>query len=102
MAAPKSIDWAKLSWAMTKKVQVGAQSTQMFENGTARYGAFKSASDQVLAKHSVAAQRPKTIDFDAYRKALPNQTAWVNDMEKQFKAATIPKPTDSYTSIWKK
>merc|ERR1711879_787365 len=70
----------------------------MYENGAARYGALKAASDQVLARHTQASSRPKSIDFEAYKKALPGQAAWVADLEKQFKAATIPKPKDSYSA----
>jgi len=92
----KSVDWAKLGWCMTQAVKVGADSTSMFANGKARYGAFKAASDAILGQHTVASNRAASIDFDHYKKALPAQAAWVADMQKQYEAtmASIPAPAD--------
>merc|ERR1712038_272819 len=95
--AAKQIDWSKLSWAMTKQVQVGAQSTSMFENGAARYSQLKTASDAVLARHTAANARPKSIDWAAYKAALPKQSAWVDKMQKEFTATKIPAPVDNYS-----
>merc|ERR1712110_335320 len=80
----KSVDWAKLGWCMTQAVKVGADSTSMFANGKARYGAFKAASDAILGQHTAAVNRAASIDFDHYKKALPAQSAWIGDMEKQY------------------
>merc|ERR1711881_831783 len=78
----KSIDWTRLGWCMTQAVKVGSESTSMFANGKARFGAFKAASDQIMGKHTTAAARAKSINFDAYRTALPAQSAWIDSMEK--------------------
>merc|ERR1712071_51632 len=93
----KSVDWAKLGWCMTQAVKVGADSTSMFANGKARYGAFKTASDSILGKHTAAVSRAASIDFDHYKKALPAQSAWISDMEKQYAAtmSSIKAPADT-------
>merc|ERR1712048_1314740 len=96
--AAKQIDWSKLGWGMTQSVSLGSASSSMFANGGARYAAFKSASDNVLASYSNASNRPKSIDFESYKKALPSQAAWVESMEKQFNSFTVPKPKDTLTA----
>merc|ERR1711970_584581 len=70
----------------------------MFANGGDRYGAFKTASDGVLAAYSTANNRPKSIDFEQYKKQLPSQAAWVEKMEKEYKAFNVPKPKDTLTA----
>ena len=69
----------------------------MFANGKARYGAFKAASDAILGQHTAAVNRAASIDFDHYKKALPAQSAWIGDMEKQYAAAmsSIKAPADT-------
>merc|ERR1712061_380342 len=94
----KAIDWAKLGWCMTQEVNVGAVKTGMFANGRVRYAAFKGASDAVSSAHADAAAKPKTVDFAAYKAALPSQAAWIDSMEKQFKATNIPKPKDTLSA----
>merc|ERR1712066_117789 len=89
-----AVDFNKLRWAMTTRVQVGAEEACMFENGGARFAQFKAASDAVLGKHVSATARPKEIDWAHYKAVLPKQAAWVNSMEKQFKEVDIPKPND--------
>ena len=96
--AAKQIDWSKLGWCMTQSVSLGSASSSMFANGGARYAAFKSASDNVLASYSTASNRPKSIDFESYKKALPSQAAWVESMEKQFNSFSVPKPKDNLTA----
>lgn len=93
----KSIDWTRLGWCMTQAVKVGSESTSMFANGKARFGAFKAASDQILGKHTIAAARPKAVNFAHYRSALPAQAEWVDSMEKQYATAlaAVPKPGDA-------
>merc|ERR1712119_140418 len=98
MAAAKQIDWSKLGWCMTQSASLGSASSSMFANGGARYAAFKTASDNVLAAHSSANNRAKSIDFESYKKALPNQAAWVDSMEKQFNGFNVPKPKDTLTA----
>merc|ERR1711974_192765 len=90
----RSIDWTKLGWCMTQNVKVGAHSTAAFANGKVRYAQFKAASAQDMGKHSAASARSKTIDFAAYKAALPAQKAWVESMEKQFNEANVPAPAD--------
>merc|ERR1712048_1052408 len=81
--AAKQIDWSKLGWCMTQSVSLGSASSSMFANGGARYA---------------ASNRPKSIDFESYKKALPSQAAWVEYMEKQFNSFTVPKPKDTLTA----
>merc|ERR1712061_220276 len=90
----RSIDWTKLGWCMTQNVKVGSHSTSAFANGKVRYAQFKSISDQVMVKHSAAASRAKSIDWAAYKAALPAQKAWVESMEKQFNDTVVPAPKD--------
>merc|ERR1739848_202169 len=70
----------------------------MFANGRVRYAAFKGASDAVSGAHAEASAKAKTVDFASYKKALPSQAAWIDSMEKQFKATTIPKPKDTLSA----
>merc|ERR1712110_564360 len=72
----RSIDWTRLGWCMTQNVKVGSHSTSAFAAGKVRYAQFKAVSDQVMGAHSAASARPKSIDFAAYKAALP-QGAWV-------------------------
>merc|ERR1712110_53502 len=90
----RSIDWTRLGWCMTQNVKVGSHSTAAFANGKVRFAQFKAVSDQVMGKHSAASSRSKTIDFAAYKAALPAQKAWVESMEKQFNEANVPAPVD--------
>merc|ERR1712167_130173 len=94
----KSIDWTRLGWCMTQNVKVGSHSTAAFANGKVRYAQFKAVSDQVMGKHSAASSRPKTIDFAAYKAALPAQKAWVESMEKQFNETNVPAPVDKLSA----
>merc|ERR1712066_743725 len=93
-----SIDWQKLGWCMTQNVKVGSHSTSAFANGKIRFAQFKQVSDQVMGAHSAASARPKTIDFAAYKAALPAQSAWVESMEKQFNEANVPAPADTLSA----
>jgi len=83
---------------MTQNVKVGSHSTAAFANGKVRYAQFKAVSDQVLGKHSAASARPKSIDWAAYKAALPAQKAWVESMEKQFNDANVPAPADKLSA----
>merc|ERR1711953_1081266 len=94
----RSIDWTKLGWCMTQNVKVGSHSTSAFAAGKVRYAQFKAVSDQVMGAHSAASARPKSIDFAAYKAALPAQGAWVESMEKQFNEANIPVPADNLSA----
>jgi len=93
-----AVDWAKLGWCMTQKVAVGTTEVSMFANGRARFGAFKAASDAIAGAHSSASNRAKTVDFAAYRAALPAQAALVDSFEQQFNATVIPKPADKLSA----
>merc|ERR1739848_196069 len=95
----KATDWTKLGWCMQEKIAVGSTSTSMFANGKSRFVQFKAASDQVLGKHSMASARPKTVDFAAYKAALPGQADWVSSMEKQYNETVIPKPADVLSEV---
>merc|ERR1711981_212205 len=95
----KAMDWTKLGWCMTQNVKVGTTSTSMFANSKMRYAQFKSVSDQILGAHTAATARPKSIDFAAYKAALPAQAEWVASMEEQFNAANIPKPADKLSGV---
>lgn len=95
MSAARSIDWSKLGWCMTQNVQVGSTACAMFANGGARYAQFKGESDAVMSAYNAAQKRPTSIDFEAYKKALPAQAAWVADMEAKYNATNIPRPVDT-------
>ena len=94
----RSIDWTKLGWCMTQNVKVGSHSTAAFANGKVRYAQFKAVSDQVMGKHSAASARPKSIDWAAYKAALPAQSAWVESMQKQFNDTVVPAPVDKLSA----
>merc|ERR1711990_620388 len=42
--------------------------------------------------------RPKSIDFAAYKAALPAQADWVAKMESQFNETVVPKPADKLSA----
>jgi len=94
----RSIDWTRLGWCMTQNVKVGSHSTAAFANGKMRFAQFKAVSDQVMGKHSAASSRAKSIDWAAYKAALPAQKAWVESMEKQFTEANVPAPVDKLSA----
>jgi len=94
MSAVKSIDWSKLGWCMTQNVMVGSTACSMFSNGGARFATFKGESDAVMGAFASSQKRPTSIDFEQYKKALPDKAAWVAEMEKKYKSTTIPKPKD--------
>ena len=98
MSVAKQIDWSKLGWCMTQAAAVGSTNVSMYANGGARYASFKSASDACMAEYTKASGRPKSIDFESYKKALPAQAAWVADMEKQYNAFNVPKPVDKLSA----
>ena len=83
---------------MTQNVKVGSHSTSVFASGKSRFAQFKAVSDQVMGKHSAAASRPTTINFAAYKAALPAQQAWVESMEKSFNDTVVPAPVDSLSA----
>lgn len=94
----RQIDWAKLGWCMTQQVALGSSNASMFANGGARFAAFKSASDAVSGAYMTADARPKSIDFEHYKKELAGQKAWVEGMEKQYGSTSIPKPVDTLSA----
>merc|ERR1712032_1360104 len=94
----RSIDWSRLGWCMTQNVKVGSHSTSVFANGKGRFAQFKAASDKIMGQHSAAAARPTTIDFAAYKAALPAQKAWVESMEKTFNETVVPAPVDNLSA----
>merc|ERR1711981_960779 len=95
----KATDWTRLGWCMQEKIAVGSTSTSMFANGKTRFVQFKAASDAVLGKHSTASARPKSIDFSAYKAALPGQADWVSSMEAQYNETVIPRPADVLSEV---
>ena len=95
----RSIDWARLGWCMTQNVKVGTHGTSVFANGKSRFAQFKAVSDQVMGKHSAASSRPTSINFAAYKAALPEaQQAWVESMEKTFNETVVPAPVDNLSA----
>ena len=83
---------------MTQNVKVGSHSTSVFASGKSRFANFKAVSDQVMGKHSAAAAKPTTINFAAYKAALPNQAAWVESLEITFSETVVPAPVDTMSA----
>lgn len=93
--AARNVDWSKLGWCMTQSVKVGPTNCSMFANGGARFAAFKTESDNVMNAFASANKREVTIDFEEYKKALPEKAEWIANIQKNYESAKVPKPVDT-------
>ncbi|XP_048870630.1 ATP synthase subunit d, mitochondrial-like [Brienomyrus brachyistius] len=83
-AALKAIDWVSFA-------------ERVPPNQKSLFNALKTRSDGLAARLSSLPEKPTTIDWSYYRKAVA-KPGLVDEFEKRFAALKVPEPVDTQTS----